>query len=324
MKDRETKNYLNASSFSSQTIKVNDNRERFEIQAPEHMSLINNTEETLSFFTKMIDFAQNGKNNCEIFLNFEKVQKLTIDAIMYIVALMKKLKGPVRKHCYFAGNFPSDVNANRLMMESGFSNFVRLNQPTPKPRGNYIQIKEGRQVEQLVASEVCDFASASIELEDKSLYKILIELMANSWNHAYNRKSGKYLENRWYLFVEDSGDRIRFTFLDTGFGIPATVYKKIKEKIKDLVRVPSDAYYIKSAMQQTANRTNTQLVYRGKGLPKINEIFLLGKIQNLKVISGKGYYNGCESFDLRQRLKGTLIYWEMCKNKEKKNEGITN
>lgn len=302
--------------------KVNGSRRRTYIKkifhAPEQLSIIDYPEETLEYFNSILDFAkQNQKQGVStvLDLDFKNVKYLTIDAIMYLVTIIKKLRSPMCR-CAIGGNFPEDPKANRLMLESGFIKFVESNVRIIKPRKEYIQICEGDNVSVKIAKEVCDFTVNAAGYGKNAIYTVLVELMANAWNHAYDSKESVVRMDKWYIFVEETEGKVCYTFLDTGYGIPNTVYKKLTERAFDSFQSlqHTDLYYIKSALSGESLRTQTKQENRGMGLPKINKLYLEGKIENLKIISEKGYY-GEELIqrELKHGYKGTLVYWEISK-----------
>lgn len=298
-------------------------REQFD--APEKLSIIDYPEETLEFFNHILEFVKKKQNQCtntELYLNFKNVKYLTIDAIMYLVTIIKKLRSPMCR-CRICGNFPEDPKSNRLMVESGFIKFVESYVRAIKPRKEYIQIREGQNVSVKIAKEVCDFTVNAAGCGKNAIYTVLVELMANAWNHAYDSKENVVRMDKWYIFVEETEEKVCYTFLDTGYGIPNTVYKKISERALDTLPIlqNTDLYYIKSALSGQSLRTQTRQENRGMGLPRINKLYLEGKIENLKIISGKGYY-GDESIqkELNHGYKGTLAYWEISKEKRRMYE----
>lgn len=288
--------------------------------APKAFSILKNPQGTLDFFRKIISLVSNRNSDAKIYLDVSEVEYLSIDAIMYTLALMYNLKrgGPIKYS--FSGNLPIAKKPREMMEQCGFLNYVKSQNVHFKSSSSYIQIKTGRDSDGEVASEIVDFIKSKYKLEVKQLsflYKMLIELMANAKNHAYDHPKNLF-KKCWYVFVEDAGGQIKFTFLDTGSGIPNTVRKKMTEKVGDLLpgslREELGIYdyrYIKSALDAEW-RTKTKLLYRGKGLPKINEINMNGKIRDLSIISGKGYYvcDG-DQYDMDTRLFGTLFYWEV-------------
>ena len=66
-----------------------------QIEAPENLSLIYNSEETSSYFNKAIRILKNKetKNKVSTLLfNCKNVQFLSIDALMYLLAIIKNFK----------------------------------------------------------------------------------------------------------------------------------------------------------------------------------------------------------------------------------------
>lgn len=104
-------------------------------------------------------------------------------------------------------------------------------------------------------------------------------------------------------------------FLDTGVGIPTTMWYNHKEKLINLLPTSNrDASYIASALRG-AVRSETQKSYRGKGLPGIYQDSVNGQISNMCIISGKGKCvikndGSIEEATLPMQFEGTLFCWE--------------
>jgi hypothetical protein len=150
------------------------------------------------------------------------------------------------------------------------------------------------------------------------LYEIIIELMTNTVQHAYNDKEILTV-NQWYIYVGVNEDILQFVFLDTGEGIPQTVNKKAIEKFGDLFNVNrNDSYYIISALNGEW-RSMTEEKYRGKGLPFVLGYSKRDEVCNYTIISGKavvkiGKEGDVTYTDLNNRIFGTLYYWEIRKD----------
>ena len=167
-----------------------------------------------------------------------------------------------------------------------------------------------------IAKSIADFVcqKAEISKQDCSfIYIMMIELMSNTHKHAYSGWQG-VLFPRWYCFSEFDGDHtISFTFMDTGYGIPATVRKNFAEKI-DLLKLKGDSKYVTSALDGRF-RTSTGQTFRGKGLPKIREFCAQAKLQNLRIITNHAdvtvHKTKYRTNNLNTPLRGTLYYWEV-------------
>ena len=66
-----------------------------------------------------------------------------------------------------------------------------------------------------------------------------------------------------------------------------------------------------------ASRTGD--VFRGKGLPGINSATSEGRINNLVIISNRAYANvsGGEFRMISTPFRGTFVYWEVVREKDK-------
>lgn len=91
----------------------------------------------------------------------------------------------------FKGNQPISEKANRLLMESGFFKYVSSNNPHIQTQGDNLQIVTGRNVDNDIAGNVCDFVNRKcntpISFTD-ILYEVIIELMTNTVQHAYTEE----------------------------------------------------------------------------------------------------------------------------------------
>lgn len=188
---------------------------------------------------------------------------------------------------------------------------------------NNMQIVRGINCDTLVSKQIVDFICEKTNEPIRKysfLYNMIVELMSNSHTHAYNNNGGYKFKPSWYCFIEyNQSQKISFTFLDVGDGIPATVKKGIMEKLYDKTlskfRFDTlDSKYVESALKGEF-RTNTELPNRGKGLPKIYEFCRSSKIQNLRIISNRANMSisseTIQSNDIQTPLQGTLYYWEI-------------
>lgn len=310
-----SEHYQSIKQISSPT--KNDSWRRVIVKAPQHFSLIENTEEVTAFFVEITNYLRvRSKEKVSISFDLSNVEIVTIDAIMYLLALIKNLqKKSLIAERYFAGNLPRNPLAKQMFEESGFLNFVNSTMPAIRTNANKIAIRTGESNDSKVLKEICDFIiekAHSNRIKTKFLYVMMAEMMYNTYEHAYN-ESGTI--KNWYIFVELVDDRIRFTFLDTGLGIPRTMYKKFSEKF---LRVPEDQLII-SALSGLEFRSQTKLSYRNNGLPTIRGYADAHKIENLRILSHKAvcailYKNKKQNFLTsvqNKPLMGTLYYWEL-------------
>lgn len=291
------------------------------LEAPANLSLINNERETLAFFNKALEISKKCSINHCIYFNLFKVEHISADAVMYIIAFINNCKRLNILEVNIEGNLPGNPEARRFLEDFGFYSYVRgLKNTHEQNNKERIQIKHGKNANGSLVSKICDFTNNIFKqnnlLGTKRLYPMLIELMTNARQHAYNKYDRKsIMDSNWYIFAENSNHSIKFVFLDTGVGIPATLCYNHKEKLLKLFPNQSkDASYISSALQG-AFRTETKKGYRGKGLPGIYQDSINGQISNMCIISGKGKCvikndgNIIESV-LPIQFEGTLFCWE--------------
>ena len=293
-------------------------RNRYDpLVAPENFSLHLNPEETLSFF---YDIEQKFKQGNPVYFDMKNIEILTIDTIMYFLAILKRLKHTRVKYGV-KGSFPSDRKCKDLLKASGFFKYVNSGYRNKdlSYESDMIQISNGQNANPSSAKNICDFTMSKLNLKRtaiRSLYDVMIELMSNTKQHAYD---SKYTIRDWYIFVRYISEKksVRFIFLDTGEGIPTTVKRTGFEYIKSIVAtVPlmpvgtKHTEYIRSALKGEL-RSSTGELHRGKGLPKIYSFYNNGYIKKLTIISNRGYFAEVSDDDIVKGLNGTIFYWEL-------------
>lgn len=246
-----------------------------------------------------------------------KVVNITVDALIYLLALIKSIRQIAPTLYAFQGNMPKDDKAKLLVSESGFLDHLQSSNIKMAYNSNKMRIVSGNNVDPDVLRDAIDFIKEGNNITKSNtrvLYNIIGEMMANASRHAYDES--KNYTQKWLLFIEKSSEKIKFTLLDTGLSIPYTVNKKIfSDMFKD------DCYMVKSALKGEL-RSKTGLPYRGKGLPEIHNAIIDDNVHNMDIISRKAccrLKNGADeisSVELKNELMGTLYYWELLINKE--------
>ena len=289
-------------------------KQRFDrLIAPSNFSIYSNPEGTLSFFAQIEEKIRYGS---PVYFDMQNIEILTIDAIMYFLAMLKKIK--VLKIIYaFRGSMPKNMSCELLLRASGFFDYVTSHiSPDLTRDSSIIQINTGQYAETAIVERLCVFAMSKLGVnrqDTKRLYEMIIELMTNTKQHAYNDNKRKFATTEWYVFAKHDieSNSVRFIFLDTGEGIPSTVKKTFMEGLPVIGK--SETSYIQSALEGELLRTRTGQAYRGKGLPKIYSFHKEGLIKDLTIISNYGYFGGKRSNDINRKLNGTLFYWELVK-----------
>ena len=281
--------------------------------APGNFSLIGNPDDTVKYFNRVLKFITDSRNYGQrVFFDISGIKSLTIDALMYMLSIVSNMKRRFREKFEFSGNFPANDHVRDLLLESGFSKYVRHSRTQISQSNKKLEIRSGQAIDRETAKKICDFTISEgrvRRVDTRFLYEILMELMANTCEHAY---TDTVLLNCWYVFVESDGTSIKYSFLDTGIGIPLTVNRRFREKI-DILKITTDSHYIQSALKGEFERSSTKEKKRGKGLPRIYRFFKENKIQGMRVLSGRGAYGfESESTALPSKaLRGTLFYWEI-------------
>ena len=280
------------------------------LTVPKYFSIIDNTDETIAYFNKVIHYfkSKNYRTNA-LFFDVEEVEYITIDAIMYLLAIIYNINNSKNNILRVSGNLPKKDDIKDKFIKSGFLKILRnkdiniLNDNQGILYGNNVSGDSVGKIMELSKKYLGGEKSINF------LYNIIIELMENTVSHAYIKS---YFVNSWYLYATCHNNIISITFIDTGLGIPETIYKKLYEKIVDIMNI-KNTKYILSALQGEF-RTETKQNYRGKGLPEIFEYYKKNKIKNLKIIScyekidtDKNDY----ALNLNEYLHGTVFYWEI-------------
>lgn len=307
---------INHNSVVKSAPNYNAVERRIEFKAPLNFSIINNAEETIRFFNDIIAFITNQQNfGKRIHIDISQLTNLTIDALMYLLAIVNNMNENFKNRFSFSGNAPKNPEIRKLFTESGFYSFVnRVGKEPISKNADTIQIVSGDNSNTEVAKQINDFVILKSGLRKPQLsflYVMMVELMSNTHKHAYTNKN--ILLPSWYCFAEYKKEinRVSFTFMDTGEGIPSTVRKNFGERL-DFLKLNGENKYVVSALNGDF-RTATEKPYRGKGLPKVRHFCTENKISNVRIITNKAdvlcfpeEYKSCE---ITVPLRGTLFYW---------------
>lgn len=316
-KQRKKKNHYKTMSNSGNTGK---RRNRMMIKAPSVFSLIQNREETIDVFNQVFEIINGCSLNDIIFFDLSEIELVTPDAIMFLIAIMNNTRRLKVLKVTCSGNLPNDKTTRSVFEKVGFYDYVRAMRKNSKTKDpDRLRILHGQESNSEVVASICDFVIEKSNLKTtvhtRKLYKMLIELMTNVKQHAYNIPHGTMIAN-WYVYVENCNSGIRFVLLDTGQGIPSTIRKNFSEIVRDLFRNDkNDAVYIAASLQGQF-RTETKLEYRGKGLPEIYHTCTIPEshISDLSILSGKGFckVNKDGHIDMEyvnNKFEGTLLSW---------------
>lgn len=300
--------------------KVGTKENEIAIVVPERFSILENPEETIMFFNTLRQYITTGTRNKVLSFDFKKVSYMTIDALMYLVAIIRNTKFSSPYVKAFQGNMPDEKEPKDLFLRSGFLNYVQSRHKGIRPDRNLVQIFFDKSDSDTQAPKrIVDFImkSAGVPLAKlRFLYEMIVELETNSHDHAYSSIKNNPMGCNWLAYAEDAGFYYRFTFLDIGVGMYKTMYREIREILRFW---DTQSSCIISAFDGILLRSSTRLKTRGHGLPSIKETVSNAKIQNLQVMTNKAFcqMQGQDSdmvgHDCSNSLRGTIYYWEISK-----------
>lgn len=296
------------------------------LKSPSNFSIIDNTDEVIDFFYDSKNIIENlGK---DITQDFRYIENVTPDAILYMMSYIEDMKN---RNISFSinGRFPKDKKCIKLFKESGFLQHLKgqlhlLN----KVETDILTIRFGTKTESKIAQDVVKYVRQWLNIDriqTKPIYKILIECMTNTKNHAFKKKSeignANSIENerfKWYLMAYHNNGEVHFVFLDNGLGIARTIRKNWIDLFSG--KKFNDSKLVLSALEGEILRSQTGEAKRGKGLPYIYSNSKEEHIKELIIITNNGYIDckNDKTKTLNKKFLGTLISWKI--KKENFNE----
>lgn len=120
---------------------------------PKNFSIVNNTTETVRYFNVLINQILRDSRIREIYFDFTDVEEITIDALMYLLAIIKFLKSNIWS---FSGNIPKNKNARELFLQSGFLKMIRHSNIPVEPKDN-IYMVAGDKANPQISAAICQF-----------------------------------------------------------------------------------------------------------------------------------------------------------------------
>lgn len=294
------------------------------LRAPSNFSLLENTDDVLSFIEK-INYCYEKKK--DIFIEMTNVENIAHGTIVVLLSILVQFKS---KGIRVNGNFPKFVNAKKILKESGFVEY--LYKDIVSESEYYINKRICTHAKKTADSELSDniIRSNSKILwgEEKrciGVQRVFLELMQNTNNHA----SSIIGEKMWWSSIvpvkNEKGEceKICFSFIDYGVGIFSSLKSKsqgVFSGIMDKIRSTfgdkiSDADLMKLLLKGEVHKTATGKYYRGKGLPGIYNAMKKNDISNLKILSNQAYADvGHDNYTLLKKdFSGTYVYWELNK-----------
>ncbi len=237
-------------------------------------------------FKNEIDRNQFGT---KFFVDSRNVTSVTVDALIYLIAILQNDKHNNYLNFSFAGNYPQNEFAKKIYTECGFTDYVQSNMKSLPASNDKVRIISGFNNNPESARELCDFVIKTLGKSRKEilpLQKVLVELMSNVYHHAYEKNS--FMAKRWYMYAEHSEDYVKCIFVDTGYGIAKTARKHFGEKLRAFFGMRVDDSKIIESVFNGDFRTATNLKYRGNGLLAVRDNVRHDIFEWFEVFSGRG------------------------------------
>jgi hypothetical protein len=285
----------------------------YTLAAPSNFSIVQNSTATIAFLNNLRFYSAKYNIN----LDLSRVASLTTDAIAALVATTGAL---TRAGTLINGVSPNDAVAQRILIGSGFFDHYHSQQPLPHVPHGQILREKSKKVQPDLARDLIHFgikALTGIDGKCSAAYRVLIESMSNTHNHALSAKARRDRSQEgetWWATVYADAERKRvcFTFVDVGVGIFESVRLGKIRFLYRLVGLRKDTDILRDLLQGKVE-SSTGYSYRGKGLPAINRLSEAGRIESLIIVANDVYANvsASEYKILPVAFRGTLLYWEI-------------
>ncbi len=300
----------------------------FEITAPIKFEFLEHPEESTKFINLLESIL---KANRRVFVDMSKVEVIDHGAIASLLSVMFKFKS---RKIDFNGNFPLNPEAARVVRESGFifHLFENNSNKTKYTIGatNQMLTQVDEKLDPGLVDIVVQDSSISVwnsPQSCKGLYRVIIELIDNTREHAPYKKRERGSE-RWWLCInhDKANKKVSFVFLDYGIGIFASLADKPADHpISRLAKgwaqsfgMSASGEHLKSLVTTKLYETSSSKEGRGLGIYGIGQTMGRNQISNLHIISNNAYGNVDKKQyrRLNTGFNGTLFYWELCYNNE--------
>ncbi len=296
-----------------------------EVYIPEHLSVTDNLEETLSFFNELerCFFEKKAK---VVTVDHTRLKRITPDAALLLIAEFDRLTFHAKLTKLRARGHSSAIEVEDMLNGIGYNNYFSMKKDrsrtyssTQTPGLTYIRHQFGNQTMPEEVDQLVEHFKTLVKFSPRRAERLtesLGECMTNVGIHAYpqhRKKEFRWGHMRWWLvgYTDQSCREIYFAFLDQGIGMPSTLKRKFVEKL--LIPL-SDPELIKMAF--TEARSSTGLKFRGRGLPTLKRYIDEAPDGELVVQTGQvrcafspGARANAKKTDLG--LAGTLLVWHV-------------
>ncbi|MFG0864589.1 hypothetical protein [Pseudomonas sp. FYR_7] len=285
-------------------IKTRRVQEDAKIQVPAKLDLYSkqNFDVLCKFISNLREMA---KYNERIILCFRHTHRITAAAALRMLAEVEHLQTSY-ENLSFGCSIPpkrrgkyknADKVIEAILQQIGFFKLIGQPERAPTKQTDIARWKQlsGNLADGSLAGNLLNSLPSSISKQSKAqLYKGAIEAMANSVDHAYPEGDCEHPENRWWMLVGTSSDKITLIVCDLGVGIPVTLPQKHPDSLlKSIFKIcgilgNADADLIHASTFIKRSRTNQ--THRGKGGADIRSITEHFPSALLSIRSNRGCY----------------------------------
>jgi len=281
---------------------------RHTIIIPTDFSLITNKEKVLQFYNDCKRLNYEKEKYTHVLFDFTDVINISHGAIAILLSIIGWFQDQNMKAI---GTYPKDLYAKGIFEESGFLEYCK-GKVTKKCSDNVILQRGHEHTDSNLTAIYIRKAMKTVWGEayrNQKMQGMLIEMMANTINHAYKRH-----QKGWYFAVQHIPEekKVKFSFVDNGRGILKTIKTRFKDKLTKVLGFTDDTKILSEAFEGKFG-SRTKLTYRGRGLPVMKKNFEQGVIKNLKVISNNVFidFETKDAQILKEYFEGTYYYWEL-------------
>jgi len=317
----QRKNFINRAKSRASTPKT--------VKAPSTCSLIENPATAIKFFTS----AEDGyRNHSAVVYDFTSTEEVTETFAAALIAHIKDRNINLGKSSKII--WPESQVCHQKLRKLGIFGKVEKDKNEIDLEHLQTQKLTNSKVQNQLAKEIVNSSSQFIYGETvriKELYSILIEIMANTNNHADVKNSGKY---PWWMviFGDSKLDVVKFVLLDLGVGIFESLpVKKFGYRIQGTLPVletqrlhlgmkinymrANRLATIFNALSEGRINSSTQDPTRGRGIPRIVDCAKSGHFRKFNIITNDAFIDVVQDsvYAMDAHFSGTIYYFELKK-----------
>ena len=268
------------------------------VYADDVLDFVTNANETIEFF-EIAEWAFHIEK--PVRYDLSKTKRMSVDAIAMLLSQLKN--DDVTKGLFFKV-VANDEIQRKLTQEWRYLQKIAIDsQVSNLIYGKAIKHR-GTIVDNYLARDLCLEISRYIYGEFhiiRDLYETLIELMANTQDHAKGSSISNHIKN-WWMFVSPEKECVNLIFIDNGIGLFESLPVRQHMNRSNLLTefIPKADAVSKSIRKKELSqvysdlvngriKSSTGLLERGKGIPLIKKNINKSIISRLVVISNDAH-----------------------------------